>query len=127
MDSNSDRPSGAAGSNLSKNVQLHVIRLTLNQLDQQLMSMRENGGESVVEYIIDKSRTSTFIQTAVERELKRRDQGDQLFARVEGVVQALRTADEPKAAVSSPSKGASKSFLASLLVSASSRIRPGSK
>jgi hypothetical protein len=127
IDSNSNRPSGAAGSNLSKNVQLHVIRLTLNQLDQQLTSMRESGGESVVEDIIDKSRTSTFIRTAVERELKRRDQGDQLFARVEGVAQALRTADEAKAALSSPPKGSSMSFLTSLFISASSRTRSGSK
>jgi hypothetical protein len=37
----SSRRSRAVGSNLSKNVQLHVIRLTLNQLDQQLMTMRE--------------------------------------------------------------------------------------
>ncbi|MCP3466598.1 hypothetical protein [Bradyrhizobium sp. CCGUVB23] len=102
IEDNSNRHSGANGSKLSKNVQLHVIRLTLNQLDQQLTSMRESDGESVVEDIIDKSRTSTFIRTVVERELKRRDEGDQLFARVEGVVKALRTADE--AALSSPPK-----------------------
>ena len=127
IDDNSNRHSGATGSNLSKTVQLHVIRLTLNHLDQQLMSMRESDGESVVEDIIDKSRTSTFIRTAVERELKRRDQGDQLFARVEGVVQALRTADEGEAALSSSPKGSSKGFLTSLFSSASSRIRSGSK
>ena len=90
---NSNRRSGAIGSNLSKNVQLHVIRLTLNQLDQQLISMRESDGESVVEDIIDKSRTSTFIRTVVERELKRRDQGEQLFGRVKQMVQTLRAAD----------------------------------
>lgn len=112
----SNGPSGAAGSNLSKDVQLHVIRLTLNQLDQQLISMRESGGESVVEDIIDKSRNSTFIRTAVERELKRREQEDQLFARVEGVVQALSTADEAKAVLPSPSRGPSKSLLTSLFV-----------
>lgn len=111
-----NRPSGAAGSNLSKDVQLHVIRLTLNQLDQQLISMRESGGESVVEDIIDKSRNSTFIRTAVERELKRREQEDQLFARVEGVVQALSTADEAKAVLSSPPKDPSKSLLTSLFI-----------
>lgn len=127
IDDHSNRHSGATGSNLSKIVQLHVIRLTLNQLDQQLMSMRESDGEGVVEDIIDKSRTSTFIRTAVERELKRRDQGDQLFARVEGVVQALRTADEGEAASSPSPKGSSKSFLTSLFSSASSRIRSGSK
>lgn len=127
IDDHSNRHSGATGSNLSKIVQLHVIRLTLNQLDQQLMSMRESDGEGVVEDIIDKSRTSTFIRTAVERELKRRDQGDQLFARVEGVVQALRTADEGEVASSPSPKGSSKSFLTSLFSSASSRIRSGSK
>jgi len=93
IDENSSRRSGAVGSNLSKNVQLHVIRLTLNQLDQQLMTMREIDGESVVEEIIDKSRTSTFVRTVVERELKQRDQGDQLFARVERMAQALSAAD----------------------------------
>ena len=98
IDENSNRRSGAAGSNLSKSVQLHVIRLTLNQLDQQLTSMRESDGESVVEEIIDKSRTSTFVRTVVERELKRRDQGDQLFARVERMAQALRAADDDEAA-----------------------------
>jgi hypothetical protein len=98
IDENSNRRSGAAGCNLSKNVQLHVIRLTLNQLDQQLMSMRESDGESVVEEIIDKSRTSTFVRTVVERELKRRDQGDQLFARVERMAQALSAADDDEAA-----------------------------
>ena len=123
IDNNSNRPSGAAGSNLSKDIQLHVIRLTLNQLDQQLMSMRESGGESIVEDIIDKSRTSTFIRTAVERELKRRDQGDQLLARVEGAIQALRTTDEAETVLLSPPKGSSKSFLTSLFISASSRIR----
>ena len=123
IDDNSNRPSGAAGSNLSKDIQLHVIRLTLNQLDQQLMSMRESGGESIVEDIIDKSRTSTFIRTAVERELKRRDQGDQLLARVEGAIQALRTTDEAETVLLSPPKGSSKSFLTSLFISASSRIR----
>jgi hypothetical protein len=122
IDDNSNRPSGA-GSNLSKDIQLHVIRLTLNQLDQQLMSMRESGGESIVEDIIDKSRTSTFIRTAVERELKRRDQGDQLLARVEGAIQALRTTDEAETVLLSPPKGSSKSFLTSLFISASSRIR----
>ena len=101
IEDNRNRHSGANGSKLSKNVQLHVIRLTLNQLDQQLTSMRESDGESVIEDIIDKSRTSAFIRTVVERELKRRDQGDQLFARVEGVVQALRTADEGNAGLSS--------------------------
>jgi hypothetical protein len=60
--------------------------------------MRESDGESVVEDIIDKNRNSTFIRTVVERELKRQDQGDQLFARVEGMAQALCTADEGKAA-----------------------------
>ena len=124
---NSNRRSGAIGSSLSKNVQLHVIRLTLNQLDQQLISMRESDGESVVEDIIDKSRTSTFIRTVVERELKRRDQEDQLLARVEGMVQALRTADEGKAVLSSPPNGSSRSFLTSLFISAASRIRSGSK
>ena len=123
IDNNSNRPSGAAGSNLSKDIQLHVIRLTLNQLDQQLMSMRESGGEGIVEDIIDKSRTSTFIRTAVERELKRRDQGDQLLARVEGAIQALRTTDEAETVLLSPPKGSSKSFLTSLFISASSRIR----
>ncbi len=91
IDDNSNRRSRATGSSLSKSIQLHVIRLTLNQLDQQLMSMRESDGDSVVEDIIDKSRTSTFIRTVVERELKRRNQGDQLFARVDRMVQALRT------------------------------------
>ncbi len=125
---NSNLHSGASDSSLSKNVQSHVIRLTLNHLDQQLMSMRESDGDSVVEDIIDKSRTSTFIRTVVERELKRRDQGDQLFARVEGMVQALRTAEgEGKAALSSHPKDASKRFLTSLFNSASSRIRSGSK
>lgn len=127
IDESGNRHSGATGSNLSKNVQLHVIRLTLNQLDQQLMSMRESDGESIVDDIIDKSRTSTFIRTAVERELKRRDQGDQLFARVEGMVQALRIADDREAALSSSSKGPSKSFLTSFFSSASSRMRSRSK
>ena len=94
IDGNSNRESGASGSNLSKNVQLQVIRLTLNHLDQQLMSMGESERESVVEDIIHKSRTSTFIRAVVERELNRRDQEDQLFARVERTVQALRTADD---------------------------------
>ncbi len=91
IDDNSNRQSGDVGSKLSKKVQFHVIRLTLNHLDQQLMSMRESEDDSVVEDIIDKSRTSAFIRTVVERELKRRDQGDQLFARVDRMVQALRT------------------------------------
>ena len=91
---NSNHHSGASGSSLSKNVHSHVIRLTLNHLDQQLMSMRESERESVVEDIIHKSRTSTFIRAVVERELKRRDQEDQLFTRVERMVQALRTADD---------------------------------
>ena len=92
-DHNSNPPSGATGSSLSRDVQIHIIRLTLKRLDQQLESMRESEGESVVEAVIDKSRTSRFIREVVERELKRRDQGEQLFARVERVVQALRTAD----------------------------------
>src|SRR5512139_3764033 len=96
IDDNSNRQSGASGSSLSKNVQLQVIRLTLNHLDQQLMSMRESERESVVEDIIHKSRTNTFIRAVVERELKRRDQEDQLFARVERTVQALRTEDDEK-------------------------------
>ncbi len=91
IDDNSNRQSGDVGSKLSKKVQFHVIRLTLNHLDQQLMSMRESEDDSVVEDIIDKSRTSAFIRTVVERELKRRDQKDQLFARVDQMVQALRT------------------------------------
>ena len=48
-DHNSSRLSGATGSGLSRNVQLHVIRLTLNHLDEQLKSMRESDGESCVE------------------------------------------------------------------------------
>ncbi len=94
IDDNSNRQSGASGSNLSKNVQLQVIRLKLHPLDQQLMSMRVSERESVVEDIIHKSRTSTFIRALVECELKRRDQEDQLFTRVERMVQALRIADD---------------------------------
>jgi hypothetical protein len=55
--------------------------------------MRESDGESVLEAVIEKSRTSTFIREVVGRELKRRDQGEQLFARVEQMVQTLRAAD----------------------------------
>jgi hypothetical protein len=55
--------------------------------------MRESDGESVLEAVIEKSRTSTFIREVVERELKRRDQGEQLFNRVEQMVQTLRAAD----------------------------------
>jgi hypothetical protein len=55
--------------------------------------MRESDGESVLEAVIEKSRTSTFIREVVERELKRRDQEVQLFNRVEQMVQTLRAAD----------------------------------
>ena len=92
-DHNSSRVSGPASSSVSRNVQLHILRLTLDHLDQQLTRMRESDGESIVEAVVEKSRTSTFIREVVERELKRRDQGEQLFARVEQMVQTLRAAD----------------------------------
>jgi hypothetical protein len=92
-DQNSSRASGASSSSVSRNVQLHILRLTLDHLDQQLTRIQESDGESVVEAAIEKSRTSTFIREVVERELKRRDQGEQLFARVEQMVQTLRAAD----------------------------------
>ena len=93
MTDHSNRASGASSSSVSRNIQLHIIRLTLDHLDQQLERMRESDGESVLEAVIEKSRTSTFIREVVERELKRRDQGEQLFARVEQMVQTLRAAD----------------------------------
>jgi hypothetical protein len=92
-DHNSNRAGGVSSSSVSRNVQLHILRLTLEHLDQQLKRMRESDGESVLEAIIEKSRTSTFIREVVERELKRRDQGERLFARVEQMVQTLRAAD----------------------------------
>ena len=92
-DHNCNRVSGASSSSVSRNIQLHIIRLTLDHLDQQLRRMRESDGESVLEAVIEKSRTSTFIREVVERELKRRDQGEQLFNRVEQMVQTLRAAD----------------------------------
>ena len=92
-DHNSSRASRASSSSVSRNVQLHILRLTLDHLDQQLTRIRESDGEGVVEAVIEKSRTSTFIREVVERELKRRDQGEQLFARVEQMVQTLRAAD----------------------------------
>jgi hypothetical protein len=92
-DHNSNRASGASSSSVSRNVQLHILRLTLDHLDEQLKRMRESDGESVLEAVIEKSRTSMFIREVVERELKRRDQGEQLFARVEQMVQTLRAAD----------------------------------
>jgi hypothetical protein len=88
-----NRANGASSSSVSRNVQLHILRLTLDHLDQQLERMRESDGESVLEAVIEKSRTSTFIREVVERELKRRDQGEQLFNRVEQMVQTLRAAD----------------------------------
>ncbi len=88
-----DHNSGASSSSVSRNVQLHILRLTLDHLDQQLKRMRDSDGESVLEAVIEKSRTSTFIREVVERELKRRDQGEQLFSRVEQMVQTLRVAD----------------------------------
>jgi len=84
--------SGASSSSVSRNVQLHILRLTLDHLDQQLRSIRESDGESVVEAVIEKSRTSTFIREVVERELKQRAEGEQLFARVEQMVQTIRSA-----------------------------------
>jgi hypothetical protein len=92
-DHNSSRASGASSSGVSRNVQLHILRLTLDHLDQQLTRIRESDGESVVDAVIERSRTSTFIRQVVERELKRRDQGEHLFARVERMVQTLRAAD----------------------------------
>jgi hypothetical protein len=125
FDNNSNRDGRTAGSHFAKEVQMHVIRLTLIQLDQQLMNLRESGGDSVVEDILEKSRTSTFIRTAVEREIKRQDKGDQLFARVEATVEDVRTRDEADAVSSSPPKDSSKSFLTKF-ISASSRTRAGS-
>lgn len=92
-DHSSNRAGGACSSSVSRNVQLHILRLTLDHLDQQLTRIRESDGESVVEAVIENSRTSTFIRKVVERELERRDQGEQLFARVEQMVQTLRAAD----------------------------------
>jgi hypothetical protein len=79
----------------------------------------------VVEDIFEKSRASTFIRTAVEREIRRRDHGDKLFARVESSVQDVRTQDEADAVSSSPPKDSSRSFLTKF-ISASSRTRAGS-
>ena len=93
-DHKSNFPSAVAGSNFSRNVQLHVIRLTLKHLDQQLATMRESGDDSVVEAVIDKSRASTFIREVVERELKKRNEEQQLFARVERMAEALHAADD---------------------------------
>ena len=93
MTDHSNRANGASSSGVSRKVQLHILRLTLDHLDQQLERMRESDGESVLEAVIEKSRTSTFIREVVERELKRRDQGEQLFNRVEQMVQTLRAAD----------------------------------
>ena len=98
IDHNSNLPGGATRSSLSRNVQMHVIRLTLKQLDQQLESMRQSEGESAVEALMDRSRTSTFVREVVERELTRRKQEEQLFARVERMAQALRAADDDEAA-----------------------------
>jgi hypothetical protein len=88
-DQNSNRANGAGSSSVSRNVQLHILRLTLDHLDEQLKRMRDSDGESVLEVVIEKSRTSTFIREVVECELKRRDQGEQLFARVERFTTAL--------------------------------------
>ena len=93
MTDHSNRASGASSCSVSRNIQLHILRLTLDHLDQQLKRMRESDGESVLEAVIEKSRTSTFIREVVERELKRRDQGEQLFNRVEQMVQTLCAAD----------------------------------
>ena len=92
-DHNGNRASGASSSSVSRNVQLHILGLTLDHLDQQLERMRDSNGESVLEVVIEKSRASTFIREVVERELKRRDQGEQLFGRVKQMVQTLRAAD----------------------------------
>ena len=92
-DHNSNHASGAICSSLSRDVQMRVFYLTLKRLDQQLESMRESEGEGAVEAVIDKSRASAFVREVVERELKRREQEEQLFAHVERMAQALSTAD----------------------------------
>ncbi|WP_157449965.1 hypothetical protein [Bradyrhizobium sp. ARR65] len=92
-DHDSNRASGASSCSVSRNVQLSILRLTLDHLDPQLKRMRKSDGESVLEALIEKSRTSTFIREVVERQLKRREQGEQWFARVEQMVQTLRAAD----------------------------------